>query len=98
MSDIAFAALRAKGIMNPKGEPRRLLQEFRQLRAAQLACARELGMTPAARMAIRVDGTRAAFDMAREISAAAQPTPGDDQDDEPDPPDDAAVTEGLAQD
>ena len=34
------------------GEPRRLLDEYRRLKLAQLAYARELGMTPAARAAL----------------------------------------------
>src|SRR5204863_9552884 len=50
----AFAELHENGITTPKGEPRRLLAEFRQLRTAQLAYERDLGMTPAARMSLRV--------------------------------------------
>ena len=50
----AFAELEANGITNEHGEPRRLLAEFRQLRQAQLAYERDLGMTPAARMSLRV--------------------------------------------
>jgi hypothetical protein len=61
---IAFADLRDRGILNRRGDPRRLLTDFRQLRMAQLAYERELGMTPAARMAIKASGTRAAFDLA----------------------------------
>ena len=59
-----FAALTAEGLTNAQGEPRRLLSEFRQLRQAQLAYERELGMTPAARMALKANGTRAALDLA----------------------------------
>jgi hypothetical protein len=59
-----FAELIANGVTNLEGEPRRLLTELRQLRQAQLAYARELGMTPAARMAIKANGTRAAVDLA----------------------------------
>ncbi len=60
---MAFADLRERGIANDGGEPRRMLGEFRQLRQAQLAYERELGMTPAARMAIKVSSTRAALDL-----------------------------------
>jgi hypothetical protein len=64
----AFAALTAQGLTNAQGEPRRLLSEFRQLRQAQLAYERELGMTPAARMAIKANGTRAALDLAAALA------------------------------
>jgi hypothetical protein len=66
LSDIAYAMLTRIGIIsnNIACEPRRLLTDFRQLRQAQLAYARELGMTPAARMAIKANGTRAPLDLA----------------------------------
>jgi len=51
------------GLLNAEGEPRRLLTDFRQLRQVQLSYERELGMTPAARMAIKASGTRAALDL-----------------------------------
>ncbi|MGO9607220.1 MAG: hypothetical protein ACLQAT_28140 [Candidatus Binataceae bacterium] len=63
-----FTELLGSGLLNPEGEPRRLLTDFRQLRQAQLAYARELGMTPAARIAINAIGTRAAFDLAALMS------------------------------
>ena len=64
LSASVFTALTADGLVNAEGEPRKLLTEFRQLRQSQLAYERELGMTPAARMAIKANGTRAAFDLA----------------------------------
>jgi hypothetical protein len=64
-----FAELTANGVMNAEGEPRRLLTELRQLRQVQLAYARELGMTPAARMAINANGTRAAVDLAAAMAS-----------------------------
>ena len=70
MADMAHQVLRTIGIINGKGDPRRLLSEFRQLRQAQLAYARELGMTPAARMAIKATGTRAAIDLAGQMARA----------------------------
>jgi hypothetical protein len=63
LSGQVYATLRAMGVINRDSEPRRLLSEFRQLRQAQLAFARELGMTPAARIAIKATGTRAPFDL-----------------------------------
>jgi len=66
-----FAELAVNGVTNTEGEPRRLLTELRQLRQAQLAYARELGMTPAARMAINANGTRAALDLAAAMASVA---------------------------
>lgn len=68
LSATVFAALTTDGLTNAEGEPRRLLSEFRQLRQAQLAYERELGMTPAARMNIRVSSTRAALDLAHALA------------------------------
>jgi hypothetical protein len=62
--------LRKIQIINSTGEPRRLLADFRQ---EQFAYERELGMTLAARMAIKANGTRAAFDLASAMS------PSDDE-------------------
>jgi hypothetical protein len=58
----AFSELVGTGLLNAHGEPRRLLTDYRQLRQAQLSYERELGMTPAARMAMKASGTRAALD------------------------------------
>ena len=49
------------------GDGQRLLHDYRQLRLAQLAYSRELGMTPAARMALQATGTRSAFDLPSEM-------------------------------
>jgi len=65
---IIFAELITNGIGNADGEPRRLLTEFRQLRQVQLAYERELGMTPAARVAIKANGTKAALDIAAALA------------------------------
>ena len=59
-----YAELREHGFTNGDGEPRKLLSEFRQLRQTQLAYERELGMTPASRMAMKASGTHAALDIA----------------------------------
>jgi hypothetical protein len=55
----AFVELEANGVTNAAGEPRRLLGDFRAIRQAQLAFERELGMTPASRMALHVGDSRA---------------------------------------
>jgi hypothetical protein len=53
---LAFAELRTNGFTTGGGEPRRLLSEYRQLRTAQLAYARELAMTPGARASLGLNG------------------------------------------
>jgi hypothetical protein len=45
-----YAALRALGVLNKAGEARRLLDDYRRLRQAQLQYATALGMSPAARI------------------------------------------------
>lgn len=59
-----YAALRSYGAVNPHGEARRLLDDYRKLRLAQAIFARELGMTPASRMAIKAISGRAPLDLA----------------------------------
>ena len=65
-----YAALRGFGVLNREGEARRLLDDYRKLRQTQVVLARELGMTPAARMAIRANGTKAALDLAAAMAKA----------------------------
>jgi len=79
LSATVFAWLLRMNVINTDGEPRRLLSEHRQLKMAQLAFARELGMTPAARMAIKANGTNAALDIVGQMQAADD---ADGQDDE----------------
>src|ERR1035437_3250315 len=62
-----YAALRAGSVINAKGEARRLLDDYRKLRLAQAVLSRELGMTPASRMALKATGTRTAFDLPLEM-------------------------------
>ena len=50
-----FGDLLTRGYVNEQGEPRKLLNDWRLLKQTQLAYERELGMTPAARAAMRVD-------------------------------------------
>ena len=48
-----YAALRNAGVINERGEVRRLFHDYRQMRMAQLMYASALGLTPAARLALR---------------------------------------------
>lgn len=66
-----FTELMANGVTNREGEPRRLLTELRQLRQTQLAYERELGMTPAAKVAIKASNTRAALDLVAMMAESA---------------------------
>jgi hypothetical protein len=54
--------------VNAQGDPRRLLRDYRQLRSAQLAYERELGMTPASRRVLQVSG-KSPLDLAALMSA-----------------------------
>jgi hypothetical protein len=73
-----YAALRAFGVLNREGEARRLLDDYRKLRQTQVVLARELGMTPAARMAIKANGTKAALDLAAAMATAEDTETEDD--------------------
>lgn len=53
-------------------EVRALVDAHRQMKQAQLAYARELGLTPLARAALKVAGTRSAFDLPSAMSAAEE--------------------------
>ena len=63
LTNQVYAALRTYGVVNPSGEARRLLDDYRKLRQTQIILSRELGMTPASRMAIKASGKRAPFDL-----------------------------------
>jgi phage terminase small subunit len=77
LASAAFAELRDEGMLTSDGNPKALLDTFRKLRLAQLQFERELGMTPAARMAIKANGTRAALDLAAQL--ATQPSDESDE-------------------
>jgi hypothetical protein len=64
-----YAALHVYGVTNPHGEARRLLDDYRKLRLAQAVFARELGMTPLSRQALKAAGTNAALDLAAACAA-----------------------------
>jgi hypothetical protein len=67
LSDVAYARLREEGMTTDGGDPKKLLAEFRALKAAELAYSRELGLTPAARK--QMAGTGKGFDLAAEFAA-----------------------------
>ena len=60
LADAVFAVLRSAGPVTPNLEARRLLDDFRKLRASQVPMAMALGMTPVARMQLRVGGEASA--------------------------------------
>ncbi len=74
----AFADLVEQGLTNKEGDPRRLLGEFRMMRQTQLAYERDLGMTPASRMALRVGDSRGkALDAASRVQRLRGEQDGD---------------------
>ncbi len=65
----AFAALVNDGITSASGEPRRVFDVWRQARQLQSQLGRELALSPAARMALRVgDSTAKNMDAASEVA------------------------------
>ena len=69
-----YGELRDGGYTNAEGESRRLLTDYRQLVLAQFALARELGLSPAARKALRANGTKDVFDLPSAMSASEDAT------------------------
>jgi hypothetical protein len=63
MADVCFTELRENGVFNAQMEARRLLDDFRKLRQAQLPYATALGLTPASRLQINASSTSAALDL-----------------------------------
>jgi hypothetical protein len=72
LSATCFAWLTRMNVLNPEGEPRRLLSEFRQLRQAQLSYERELAMTPLARASLKSAATSSAIDLAAQLAIAGE--------------------------
>jgi phage terminase small subunit len=68
----AYAKLREQGILNDAGEPRALTDVYQRLRKSQLAFEKELGMTPAARTALKANGRRTDYDLAAAMSQAEE--------------------------
>jgi phage terminase small subunit len=81
-----YAAMRTQGVLTPDGEARSLVDIHRRLAQTQAMLARELGLSPAARLAIKASGTKAALDlvaaMATDAEAAPAETPANRSDNE----------------
>ena len=57
LASAVYMALRKKGVLSVEGEgSARLISDYRQLRQAQTALTRELGLSPLSRQAIRAAG------------------------------------------
>ena len=69
LSATVFAWLLKMNVLNGQGEPRRLLSEHRQMKIAQLQYETALGMTPLSRAQLKLNTTRAAFDLPAEMVA-----------------------------
>jgi len=72
LSQRCYADLRDRGLLNAEGEARRLLDDYRKLRNTQLSLASALGMTPAARIAIKAGSRKADFDLAAAMAVDAE--------------------------
>jgi phage terminase small subunit len=75
LASTIYATLRSSGLTNEEGEGRRLLDDYRKMVQTQVVLARELGLTPSARMALKASSTHSALDL-----AAVMAQSGDDQD------------------
>lgn len=73
LAEQVYAILRTGAVVNAKGEGKRLLDDYRKLRQAQLLFARELGLTPAARRAIRMGKNDEPIDIAALMAAKDDP-------------------------
>ena len=86
-----WAVLDEQGVINSKGDARRLLDDHRKLRATQNQLAAQLGMTPASRASIRAIASKdKEFDLVAEMAqaaGAAEPT-------EPEKPADSEPSDG----
>ena len=78
-----YAELRDNGFLNPEGDARRLLNDYRGLRKTQLSFAMQLGMTPVARKLLQDGPSGEAFDLVAAMASAVdtvepeQPRVGD---------------------
>jgi hypothetical protein len=70
LSATVFAWLLRLNVLTAGGEPRRLLDQHRQLKIAQLSYEVQLGMTPLSRATLKLNTTRAAFDLPAEMIAS----------------------------
>jgi hypothetical protein len=70
-----YDALKEAGPINAKGEGKRLLHDYRLIRASQLQVARELGLTPLARRAMRAGKGDDPIDLAAMLAAGEKSEP-----------------------
>jgi hypothetical protein len=63
LAQTVYLALRERGVINEQGDARRLLDDYRKLRVAQIALSRELALTPASRIAIKAGKSESAVDL-----------------------------------
>jgi hypothetical protein len=73
------SVLEQDGVTNNTGVPHRLLTELRWITNSQLFYSRDLGMTPAARAAIKASSTSAALDLVGALSATRNGQTQDEQ-------------------
>lgn len=69
LSSTIFAELERGGLFSKDGDRWRLLSDYRAFNHSMLAYERELGMTPAARMAIKANGKDTALDVVASMNA-----------------------------
>jgi hypothetical protein len=69
-----YAFIRSTGVLTPTGEIKTAVDAHRRMTLARNQLATQLGLTPASRMAIKADGTRAAFDLPGSMARAATET------------------------
>ena len=69
LSATVFAWLLKLNVLNGQGEPRKLLDQHRQMKLAQLSYETALGLTPLSRAQLKLNTTRAAFDLPAEMIA-----------------------------
>lgn len=73
LRDKVASALAERGVLTPKGEPRRLVGEYRQILQVLLTYSRELGLTPAARAQLGLTVKRGQMlDLAAAMSEGGQ--------------------------
>jgi hypothetical protein len=72
LSATVFAWLLKLNVLNSTGEPRKLLDQHRQMKLAQLEIERELGMTPLSRSTLELNSTHAALDLPAENGPAGE--------------------------
>ena len=67
LSATVFAWLLKLNVLNREGEPRKLLDQHRQMKLAQLSYETALELTPLSRAQLKLNTTRAALDLPAEM-------------------------------